>query len=284
MLGILNMVPRCCSFSTSAKFSSMPFHRDKRSLKDKLQSLQHLVPQRISGRTKQTLPERRKGRAKGTKIKGLSLLKPCVFNTCHVRFMSWKLSRVCDSNLRRVGVYMLWTTSSKRTAEGYSCIHDAVCVPFATASVKMGKWHNHSKQQAFPPIICKPSNKVDGTTAIAILAIKMWHLRHNTINCDFDMESRKQCWTLRDGQHTMCWRLQDLWETVPKAQADSDCEWNQACHSDWIPPNINNSLSLWGWMRMPDTFCIFLPVLVLLGSYRTSTTIRRNDELTINTY
>ena len=92
------MVPRCCSFSTSPKFSSMPFHRDKRSLKDKLQSLQHLVPQRISGRTKQTLPQRRKGRTKGTKIKGLSLLKPCVFNTCHVRFMSWKLSRVCDSN------------------------------------------------------------------------------------------------------------------------------------------------------------------------------------------
>lgn len=116
--------PRCCSFSTSPKFSSMPFHRDKRSLKDKLQSLQHLVPQRISGRTKQTLPQRRKGRAKGTKIKGLSLLKPCVFNTCHVRFMSWKLSRVCDSNLQRVGVYMLWTTSSKRTAEGCSCIHD----------------------------------------------------------------------------------------------------------------------------------------------------------------
>ena len=145
MLGILNMVPRCCSFSTSPKFSSMPFHRDKRSLKDKLQSLQHLVPQRISGRTKQTLPQRRKGRAKGTKIKGLSLLKPCVFNTCHVRFMSWKLSRVCDSNLQRVGVYMLWTTLPKLPPK---VIHVYMMLHVYPSQLQVSKWANDTTTES----------------------------------------------------------------------------------------------------------------------------------------
>ena len=176
----------------------------------------------------------------------VSLLKPCVFNTCHVRLMSWKLSRVRDSNLQRVGVYMLWTTLPKDHGRLFMYVWCCMCT-LRNCKCQNGQMTQPLKATSFSTHnICKLSNKVDGTTAIAILAIKMWHLRHNTINGDFDTESRKQCWTLQVRQHTMSSRLQDLWETVPKAQADSNCEWNQSCHSDWIPPNINNSFVVVG--------------------------------------
>ena len=122
-----------------------------------------------------------------------------------------------------------------------------LCLLFATASVKMGKWHNHSKQQACPLIICKLSNKVDGTTAIAILAI----------NGDFDTEPRKRCWTLQVHQDTLSSRLQHLSETVPKYKQSKFRLSIESIMSKWLNSsrirNINHC-------RVGSyNFCIFLP-------------------------